>query len=50
MNWPLKDFMNQEFAKYYQDGTVQKIYADYLKTKGLDPAKMPTVMEKDVKQ
>lgn len=45
-----KDFMNQEFAKYYKDGTVQKIYADYLKTKGLDPAKMPTVMEKDVKQ
>jgi len=44
-----KEFLNKEFAKYYSDGTVQKIYAEYIKTKGVDPTKVPTVMEKDSK-
>ncbi|MFM0089290.1 transporter substrate-binding domain-containing protein [Paraburkholderia sediminicola] len=44
-----KDFLNKEFAKYYNDGTVQRMYADYLKTKGIDPSTVPTVMEKDAK-
>jgi polar amino acid transport system substrate-binding protein len=44
-----KDFLNKEFAKYYGDGTVQKIYADYLKTKGIDSSQVPTVMERDSK-
>ena len=44
-----KEFLNKEFAKYYGDGTVQKMYADYLKTKGIDPSQVPTVMERDAK-
>jgi len=44
-----KDFLNRELAKYYNDGTVQKMYAEYLKTKGIDPSAVPTVMEKDSK-
>jgi polar amino acid transport system substrate-binding protein len=44
-----KDFLNNEFAKYYNDGTVQRFYAEYLKTKGVDPSQVPTVMERDTK-
>jgi len=44
-----KEFLNKEFAKYYGDGTVQKMYADYLKTKDIDPSQVPTVMERDAK-
>jgi polar amino acid transport system substrate-binding protein len=44
-----REFLNKEFAKYYGDGTVQKMYAEYLKTKNIDSRQVPTVMEGDAK-
>lgn len=44
-----KNFLNAEFAKYYKDGTIQKLYAQYLQTKGVDASQMPSVMDQAAK-
>jgi polar amino acid transport system substrate-binding protein len=40
-----KQFLDKEFEKYYKDGTIQNIYAQYLKTKGIDPTTVPSVTQ-----
>ena len=38
-----KDFLDAEFNKFYKSGKTQALYAQYLKTKGLDAEKLPGV-------
>ena len=38
-----RDMLDAQFDKLYTSGTTQALYAQYLKTKGLDPSKQPGV-------
>lgn len=38
-----RDMLDSQFDKLYTSGTTQALYAQYLKTKGLDPNKLPGV-------
>lgn len=38
-----RDFLDSEFSKLYTSGQTQALYAQYLKTKGLDAATLPGV-------
>ena len=38
-----KDFLEAEFNKFYKSGKTQALYAQHLKTKGLDAEKLPGV-------
>lgn len=38
-----KDFINSEFIKLNADGEIQKIFSDYMASKGLDPNTIPSV-------
>lgn len=38
-----RDFLDAEFNKFYKSGKTQELYAQYLKTKGLDAEKLPGV-------
>lgn len=46
----LRDFLDAEFAKLYKSGKTQALYAQYLKTKGLDPATLPGVTKESLEQ
>lgn len=37
------DFLNVEFKKLNQSGETQKIFASYMKSKGLDPKEIPSI-------
>lgn len=38
-----RSFLDSEFDKLYKSGKTQELYVQYLKTKGLDPSRMPGV-------
>ena len=45
-----RDFLDTEFGKLYQSGKTQALYAQYLKTKGLDASKLPGVTKELLQQ
>lgn len=46
----LRDFLDAQFAKLYKSGRTQALYAQYLKTKGLDPATLPGVTKESLEK
>ncbi|MHA6845971.1 transporter substrate-binding domain-containing protein [Ralstonia syzygii] len=45
-----KDFLDKDFAKLYSSGQTQALYAKYMKTKGLDPTRLPGVTKEDLEK
>lgn len=43
-----REFLDGEIAKLYTSGQTQALYAQYLKTKGLDPAVLPGVTKESL--
>ena len=46
----LRDFLDAEFGKLYKSGKTQDLYAQYLKTKGLDPSALPGVTKETLEK
>ncbi|MFD1383534.1 transporter substrate-binding domain-containing protein [Rhodanobacter aciditrophus] len=40
-----REYVNSEFIKMMEDGTVTAVFEEYLKTKGLNPKEIPGVMK-----
>ena len=40
-----RDFLGQEFDKYYKGGQTQAFYEDFLKSRNIDPAKAPPILK-----
>jgi polar amino acid transport system substrate-binding protein len=45
-----RGFLDGEFDKLYKSGKTQALYAEYLKTKGLDPATLPGVTKETLEK
>ncbi|MBT2303811.1 transporter substrate-binding domain-containing protein [Variovorax paradoxus] len=45
-----RDFLDTEFTKLYTSGQTQALYAQYLKTKGLDAATLPGVTKEGLER
>ncbi|WP_295551444.1 transporter substrate-binding domain-containing protein [uncultured Pseudacidovorax sp.] len=45
-----RDMLDEQFKKLYASGQTQALYAQYLKTKGLDPDKMPGVTKESLEK
>ena len=45
-----RDFLDTEFTKLYTTGQIQTLYAQYLKTKGLDAATLPGVTKEGLEK
>jgi polar amino acid transport system substrate-binding protein len=45
-----RDFLDTEFTKLYTSGQTQALYAQYLKTKGLDAATLPGVTKESLEK
>lgn len=41
----LREFINDEFKKFMENGTTDKIFKEYLIEKGINPKEIPSVME-----
>jgi polar amino acid transport system substrate-binding protein len=44
-----RDFLGNEFDKYYKDGETQKFYENFLKSRGVDPGKAPPIVKEQWK-
>jgi polar amino acid transport system substrate-binding protein len=40
-----RDFLSQQFDKYYRSGETQRFYEEFLKSRGIDPASAPPVIK-----
>jgi polar amino acid transport system substrate-binding protein len=40
-----RDFLGQEFDKYYKGGQTQAFYEEFLKSRNIDPAKAPPILK-----
>ncbi len=45
-----RDMLDEQFKKLYASGQTQALYAQYLRTKGLDPDKMPGVTKESLEK
>ncbi|NDZ14796.1 amino acid ABC transporter [Variovorax sp. WS11] len=45
-----RDMLDEQFKKMYASGQTQALYAQYLKTKGLDPDKLPGVTKETLEK
>jgi len=45
-----RDMLDEQFKKMYASGQTQALYAQYLKTKGLDPDKLPGVTRESLEK
>lgn len=45
-----RDMLDEQFKKMYASGQTQALYAQYLKTKGLDPDKLPGVTKETLER
>lgn len=45
-----RDMLDEQFKKLYASGQTQALYGQYLKTKGLDPDKMPGVTKESLEK
>lgn len=45
-----RDMLNDQFKKMYASGQTQTLYGQYLKTKGLDPEKLPGVTKESLEK
>jgi len=45
-----RDALDEQFKKMYASGQTQTLYAQYLKTKGLDPDKLPGVTKESLEK
>ncbi len=45
-----RDMLNEQFKKMYASGQTQALYGQYLKTKGLDPEKLPGVTKESLEK
>ena len=45
-----RDMLDEQFKKMYASGQTQALYAQYLKTKGLDPDKLPGVTKESLEK
>jgi polar amino acid transport system substrate-binding protein len=45
-----RDMLDEQFKKMYASGQTQALYAHYLKTKGLDPDKLPGVTKETLER
>ena len=45
-----RDMLNEQFSKMYASGQTQALYAQYLRTKGLDPDKLPGVTKEGLEK
>ena len=45
----VRDFLDKEFAKYYQSGATQKFYEEFLAFRNIDSKKAPPIIKEQWK-